>query len=135
MNTNLNPRNLLLWITDLETTNVKQGKNWLQQDGAYCCLGRLCEVAISQGVQVRVTVHDGRSVYDGEDDEPPEAVGAWLGIDGDGLIVDTLSRYFGPATPTEANDKLDMSFRDIAKGLRSHYAQELATLEEGPTES
>jgi len=35
------------WLHDLETTDAEQGEGLLHNEGAFCCLGRACEISDS----------------------------------------------------------------------------------------
>lgn len=78
------------WIDALRSGNFEQTTAVLNRDDKFCCLGVLCELAISAGVKVNksdatcglvncdcsvnVYVYDGQKVY------PPESVTAWAGL-------------------------------------------------------
>lgn len=131
--TKINAKNLLKWIEDLETTDEPQGAGMLCSDGAFCCLGRLCEVAVADGVPVVVTddimLKTPRRWYSGEIAFAPNIVTEWLGVCSSGSIG-ILTESHGTRDPVGANDHLGLTFREIAAGLRKYYADQLAELEE-----
>lgn len=38
------------WLQMLRSGDYKQGSNWLNADGKFCCWGLLCEIAVEDGV-------------------------------------------------------------------------------------
>lgn len=101
----MNLENLNKWLTDLRTTSARQGQNALSNGGAYCCLGRLCEVAIADGAWVeRKEDNWGDILYDGVGDIPPVAVQEWLG--------EVHQRFYSDCTVL--NDGRGLTFSEIA---------------------
>lgn len=133
----MNVPNLLKWIEELETTTQPQVRNALHTDKGFCCLGIACQVAIANGVKVRVETLPGdfqdnheegtHTQYDGHSEELPYAIGDWLGLE------DHDEPKVWPRDGAEraeyafiANDTLGQSFAEIAAGLRRYYADEIA---------
>lgn len=109
----INIENAELWLRDLETTEDPQGHNTLTTPyGEDCCLGRLCKVAMANGVDLDVT-HRGPygTLYDGVSSVPPDAVTVWLGM------TPTAAREFYN-TCTVWNDGEMLSFPEIAERIR-----------------
>lgn len=70
-----------LWIEDLLTNPDLQGFDALEQDEKFCCLGRLCLLAIKNRVKVTREISDSGVVYyDGEVFFLPESVAKWAGL-------------------------------------------------------
>lgn len=124
----MNAANLLKWIEELETTEAEQGQIYLQKDGAFCCLGILCEVAIANGVPLAVEADNGEEGvmdYDLNACLLPAKAASWVDATGfdvkleDGSYEDVI----------EANDGLRLSFAEIAAGLRRRYADEIAKVQ------
>src|SRR6202034_2277081 len=84
-----------LWVKTLLSGEYKQGTDYLQKDGKFCCLGVLCEIAVKKGVipepKLRRAVGEGKgedlaveSLFYGYDDHDhqklPEIVRDWVGL-------------------------------------------------------
>ncbi len=113
----MNRENLEKWLVDLETTEEPQTKyvmtlksEWLTQPAGDCCLGRLCKVAIADGVPVTCESASPVVYYDNERATPPPAVLAWADV-----------------TPQFAhicsgkNDSAGLTFKEIAAWIRKEY--------------
>lgn len=37
------------WVAALRSGEYQQGKDWLESDGKFCCLGVLCSIAVQKG--------------------------------------------------------------------------------------
>lgn len=113
----MNPEVKALWIADL-----RSGKH-LQITGAlhlvsltegFCCLGRLCEIAIEQGVNVTTSIDPAGSVikYDNFAGVLPEIVVDWAGLDSDTVVLQ-LPAYTPIGSLISANDD-GFTFEQIA---------------------
>ncbi len=114
----MNLDKLRLWVDDLRTTKDPQTQGCLTRDDSArkgdCCLGRLCKVAIADGLPVRVRVgRDGRLFYDGANGAPPRSVLEWLGA--------PELEYVQLA---EMNDNDCLSFAEIGDYLATTYGLE-----------
>ncbi len=114
----MNRENLEKWLVDLETTEEPQTRGVLTNRQGDCCLGRLCKVAIADGLNVnRGEDHHGNVHYDYACNTPPESVVNWLLgehlIDGrDASLTDIC---------TQKNDAAGLSFKEIAAWVREQY--------------
>lgn len=112
----MNKENMLKWVEDLETTIDPQAQRVLTNESGDCCLGRLCKVAIADGVLVETKVggYEGRVYYDGTSSFPPPSVEDWVGISAvaadDGLLVYSTM-----------NDARNATFKEIAAQIRKDY--------------
>lgn len=129
-------REMLLWADALEQPERKQGWRFLETvDGAQCCLGVACEIAVKDGVVLEKV----QEKFDGEEDVqmygyvvgagrlisytecsylPPDVV-KWLGVDdGDPSLVEG-DAYTNARTATSCNDVDNMTFQEIAQLVRS----------------
>lgn len=88
----MNRAALTTWVQALRSGSYEQGRGRLaSQDGKFCCLGVLCEVAVEDGLAITRTLSVGNTIrYDRAADYPPLSVIAWLDVDG---LLD-------PVTPT-----------------------------------
>jgi hypothetical protein len=115
----MNPKVKALWIDALRSGEYVQGKNYLQLDGEYCCLGVLCEIAVKAGVISKDIRQSGSIAYDGKTTTLPEGVVQWSGVqdewgdftNGDGFR-DSLVML---------NDSGEYDFRDIANVIEKHF--------------
>jgi hypothetical protein len=113
------------WVAALRSGQYQQGKEWLQNDAGYCCLGVACDLAVVDGVALRLRVAEGEWGFKGVNDPAssvaerllPAAVEDWLGLydsfattrqdvrDNDDFTYSAL---------TEFNDNLEWDFDQIA---------------------
>ncbi len=119
--------NLLAWITDLETTDAKQGQAHLRTtDNAYCCLGRLCELEKVEW-QLSWDKTDYSFSYDREPDEDHDE----FGLMEDNELTGDLRRKYGitedeETTLVQMNDGTGphlgspKTFPEIAAWLRAN---------------
>jgi hypothetical protein len=71
------------WTKALRSRKYKQGREALQKDGKFCCLGVLCELAVEAGVPIKKELNPyipGGINYDGEAAYVPEVVAEWAGL-------------------------------------------------------
>lgn len=114
----MNQTNFEKWLHDLETTTEPQAQTALTTVGAGdCCLGRMCKLAIADGVQVSVKTSYSANYlsYDGETSVPPRAVQEWLGIKYEAEPDDLYE--FG----IQLNDFDNLSFKEIATAMREKF--------------
>lgn len=109
----MNQNNLEKWLADLETTDQPQTQSALRDAEGYCCLGRLCEVAIADGTECIVTNTTDTDYfnyeYDGSGSMPPESIRDWLG---------ELPEQHFLTKCAELNDDYYLSFKEIARRIR-----------------
>lgn len=74
--------NAKLLIERLKTTEVPQGKGFLNRNGRYCCLGIACELAIELGLVVEKLRDDIRPIflYDSKGTTLPGSVRNFFGF-------------------------------------------------------
>jgi hypothetical protein len=108
----LNP-NAQKWVDALRSGKYRQTVKVLRNVFGYCCLGVACEVAIKNGLQLKVE----GDLFDGKGSWLPERVTKWLGLHDACGKPDS-----GPAL-TELND-MGKSFSEIADYIEEH-AEEL----------
>lgn len=111
----MNPEIKKLWVADLRANADKQGRGALAkvaEDGfvRYCCLGRLCELAVAAGVIKRRGV-----LYGGNSNYPNHIVAAWAGLKESNPPVRALLRsgHFEERPVAHLND-CGYSFAEIA---------------------
>lgn len=80
-----NKEAMQLWANALRSGEYAQGNGVLARadhDGVvrYCCLGVLCEVAISAGLDIQVKNTGGTRFFDDAELMPPESVNDWAGF-------------------------------------------------------
>ena len=81
------------WIDALRSGEFEQAQSVLNTNGAYCCLGVLCELAIRAGVPVVKAINPDQDCdvpvwhYDGEAAYPPPSVTAWAGLEVSNPVV------------------------------------------------
>lgn len=110
--------NRALWVAALRSGKYKQGKQLLNRDGEYCCLGVACEVAMEHGLALDKVVDMGSTFYNGSSGVAPQELQDWLGlINSTGRIKDALAFGGGGVgsivSLVEMNDT-GYTFEDIA---------------------
>ncbi|MFE7797032.1 hypothetical protein [Nocardia sp. NPDC057440] len=101
------------WVDALRSGEYRQGKEYLQFDGNYCCLGVLCDIAIRDGLLLKVEHDAGAGWYDYDTATLPDRVREWAGLDSCDPVVagERLSAW---------NDNEDKSFEQIADLIQEH---------------
>lgn len=110
-----------LWVEALESGEYPQGARRLNRGGEFCCLGVGCDVAIKNGVQVRVGAESstGATVYDNATCLLPSSVRDWLGLaDHRGSLKHPWRHEEWPCL-WRCNDILGESFEQIAARIRA----------------
>lgn len=110
-------KNAKKWVKALRSGKYKQTNGQLTalkkgEPVAHCCLGILCELAVADGVEVKIRDSVDTRTYDGNGGVPPDAVMKWAGLRhaaGD-IIVQKESSDL-----TELNDTQRKSFKQIAR--------------------
>ena len=118
-----NTQHLKLWVEDLESGEHMQTTGAICADygdsAEYCCLGRLCEVAMENGVHLDITSHPANAVterplcyrhYNGEGGSyVPMIVADWVGVS-PGILQSYAAMNDGGQT-----------FQQIASRIRKKY--------------
>lgn len=71
------------WVKALRSGKYRQGRGSLQVNDAFCCLGVLCDLAVKDGVKLKVELSEltGEISYDNCTGYPPLSVINWAGLD------------------------------------------------------
>lgn len=126
-----------LWVDALRSGEYEQGEGVLAEDGRYCCLGVLCEVAIKDGVPLKRVdqgEHYMSTLYgvgiNLESHILPSVVTDWAGLNSDNPLVsvvvfagdeediDVWLTYNEGMSLAEFNDNYG-TFEDIADQIES----------------
>lgn len=115
------------WVRRLRSGKYEQGKEWLNKDGKFCCLGVLCEMAAEQGVVEKSTGTEttiyGPPPYDSIPDQVlPDAVKEWAGLQSDDPLTYIPSDMYtdGCGSLAGLNDD-GWLFADIADVIEGVY--------------
>lgn len=66
------------WVAALRSGEYEQGRGYLNRGEQFCCLGVLCEVAITAGVDLpKARLDNGTTKYGGNHTVLPSAVRDW----------------------------------------------------------
>lgn len=116
---------LELWVEDLESGNNQQARRHLHAIGAdpsqdsFCCLGRLCAVAIKHGSlsiegvgPMPGITYPQLMMYEGRAGTPPDEVTQWAG-----LSNREIEEYI------HMNDSVQASFKEIAARVRKNHPE------------
>lgn len=106
-----------LWVKALRSGEFQQGKESLCHDGAYCCLGVLCELASKEGVVRREELGDGVVQFGGGGDFPGREVVRWADLDS------PTGRLNGHKALFALNDDEGWTFAEIADHIETHWEQ------------
>lgn len=122
----MNPEVKELWIAALESGDYRQGRLALKDDGKYCCLGVLCELAsraISLEVEVEVDYDDNSTTsYDGETGYLPLSVQEWAEIDNKvGRLSNSIQDENGIHWSLSQLNDGGYSFKEIAEVIREQF--------------
>lgn len=119
------PDNAKLWVDALRSDEYSQTKNYLRKDDGFCCLGVGSDLAVKNGVDVKVKVHDhGIYTYDGASGTLPGSVMDWLGLRTDNGTVCVNDDNYSTVHPSLSimNDRGD-SFTKIADHIIEYQDQ------------
>lgn len=116
----MNPEIKAKWVAALRSGEYKQGRAYLRFDGAHCCLGVLCELAVKAGVASKRGLD--KLTWFGDLDHRleesaylPDAVLKWTDYEINSIgALPILGRNNLAIELTECNDHLDMPFDQIA---------------------
>ena len=115
----MNPDIKQAWLAALRSGEYKQARHALRRDGAFCCLGVICDLHHRAGLgQWEDRLIDDQ--YDGDASGLPPSVLAWAGLDQRFPIVDGVCI-------TELNDGADGDEEDIPP-IHPHSFLEIADL-------
>lgn len=110
----MDPKVKVLWVTALRSKEYVQCRGALRQNGKWCALGVLIDLAMKAGVRLTETVDaaSGSYLYDGNGGSLPEPVRRWAGLrNGDAWV--------GGESVASANDH-GMPFDGIANLIEAH---------------
>jgi len=73
------------WVAALRSGRFNQGTDYLNNDGMFCCLGVLCDLAVEAGVILVTTEGEDTPItyYDSHENSLPAAVRDWAKIQED----------------------------------------------------
>ena len=109
----LQDQRIKLWLDDLRKPENQQlqGREFLCKNEKYCCLGRLCEIALLNGLTLDKRIRDNSRVdYDDAYGFIPYAVQEWIGLKSTNGDLCTDEKY---ETLTILNDK-GLTFTQMA---------------------
>jgi hypothetical protein len=110
------------WATSLESGKYTQGIGALQQNNKHCCLGVLCELAVTEGIIQPPTLDiDGIYRYGScqtwSTETLPDEVIEWAEMNSNEGIIDTNIDDRHYVSLIEMNDD-GISFKKIAEKIR-----------------
>jgi hypothetical protein len=108
------------WTAALRSETYLQGRGNLREFDTFCCLGVLCDLAVSDGVVAMEVDENGCWSYEGRGDYLPLPVKEWAGIPGDGedpqVAVDMGEGVEGVGLAS-LNDDYRWTFAQIADAI------------------
>ena len=110
----MNP-NAEKWVAALESGEYTQTTGRLRDGYGFCCLGVACDVAIKEGVSLRVDEDEDAEciLYDDTGGTLPDRVMRWLGMG------NSFGGYGHDRALADDNDD-GATFAEIAQTIRSH---------------
>ena len=116
------------WVDALRSGRFKQGRSRLNYaNESYCCLGVLCEIAVSEGATDPARLKDGvgRSMtYGWSSTVPPDDVLEWAGIDDEPVFPardDSMHNTWSAANKLiDLNDDQRAPFEVIADWIEAN---------------
>jgi hypothetical protein len=109
----INKENVRKWVEALRSGKYKQAQGQLYLDGAYCCLGVVCELA---GLSVSQGGYYGEP-FDANHLTLPSQAAEWLGVDDENPVI-------GEYCASAWNDAYDKTFPEIADLIEKHWLGE-----------
>ncbi len=95
------------WVEALRSGAYEQGFNRLERNGEFCCLGVLCDLAVSAGVTERHETDGAITVFGSNAWLLPREVVSWAGLpDKDPIVANEALTYW--------NDEMQEGFGTIA---------------------
>jgi hypothetical protein len=116
----MNPAIRARWTAALRSGEYRQGHCRLRdEDGAFCCMGVLCDLAARDGIVTPVLQADyGWYAYDSSADFLPSSVQEWAGLTDDSpRVMADDGEEFLERTLAELNDDLCWTFAQIADAI------------------
>lgn len=121
----MNPEIKAEWVKRLRSGEYKQGRNFLNKRGNFCCLGVLCEIGLDQGLLEKqpagtgVDVFAYRAVGGGPKETTvlPRDFATYIGLD---LNPEIESGALGGLSLAELNDFERKTFAEIADLIEEH---------------
>ena len=118
------PLPIRLWVEALRSGKYRQTTQCLHDRDGYCCLGVLCEVAIDNGVKVKVSEGGGTTLYGGQEEKLPESVQEWAGLHDNLGYTNGFESIFINSDPydnlVKANDS-GVAFASIADAIETQW--------------
>lgn len=108
------------WVAALRSNKYKQTTGILSDgEGSFCCLGVLCDIAVTEGIIAEGRTRFGDKVYYTDDTTESSAylvpaVQEWAGITETGTIPYNSEKPVGYPTLADLNDRAGYSFEEIA---------------------
>lgn len=78
----MKPEIAKIWVEALRSGEYEQGRNNLNCENKFCCLGVLCELAIKNGLKIKKQIghYDQVVIYNCKSTYPPAEVIEWAGM-------------------------------------------------------
>lgn len=103
-----------LWIADLRSGKHPQGTGALCSKGRFCCLGRLCELAVEAGVCAVASLSQDAVSYDGADAILPRSVREWSELS-------SSTGYYGIGHSLAYDNDNGKTFTEIADIIEKEF--------------
>lgn len=109
------------WVAGLRSGEYRQGRGYLNNNGEFCCLGVLCELAYQRGVTLKRPGLEGVAIYGSKRPGmaeawlPPDEVVEWAGLPDENPELTIAQDDSGLTELTsELNDRLGLTLAEIA---------------------
>ena len=102
------------WVKALRSGKYEQGIACLNRSNKFCCLGVLCDLAVKEGVSIKVTQRKKYMFYNGVKSVLPLMVQEWANMTSPQGVL------FNGGALTAMNDK-GATFEEIAKIIEKSW--------------
>ena len=110
------------WVEALRSGKYKQGRERLNKNGKFCCLGVLCEI-LKKELKIEVVMQDGQVRYDGYQSYLPSRVGEYAGMIDYNCCGDIVSLGVSLANLNDGVGGKKHNFKQIADIIEEYHEE------------
>lgn len=116
------------WVDNLRSGEYSQGKGQLEDNGCFCCLGVLCDMAVRENVIPSPNFQEGpygseKICYENEWQYLPDKVREWAGLTS-GNPMFSIPSLHSPVFLSDLNDDHGFTFEMLADLIEKEYLGE-----------
>lgn len=111
----MNPKIKKKWLTALRSGKYKQGKEALNADNKFCCLGVLCDIyAKEKKLRWKKLLHDSQKVFINEQLHLPSSVQIWAELSSANPVIENRTIKERTCEDLAQMNDAGLSFDEIA---------------------